>query len=255
MMKRKFLAVVLPIIGCATVVGSGFSAWYFGATTNEKGSGTFNVNIAITDEVKDATNSLTISSDVGEFDAYNLLLDQGGYANKEDKDSGIMFTKGTPVQVSTTNDKDWNFNVTYNSSSTSIKQLYEAGLQIRFEFNIKLSNGLNKYIEVKPDAAVDITSTTGPLDESLPAFTTSDDGATYRAQYILKGSELDTKNAIYQFNLDMDTTGSTFSNALFRYKLKPQDSGAYQTMEEALSSGANINFEVIAHLEEVGKGA
>ena len=265
MMKRKFLAVVLPIIGCATVVGSGFSAWYFGETTNENGSGSFGVNIAITDEVKDATNSLTVSSDVSKLIGHKLLLDQGGYANKANRDSGIMFTKEDPdtnelpVQVSTTTGKDWSFTVTYNSTNTSIKQLYEAGLQIRFEFNITLSEGkddysegLNDYIEVKP-ATVGITSTTGSLNASSTEFASSD-GVTYSAQYILNGSGLDTKNAIYQFTLDMDTTGEKFSNALFQYKQKPQDSDPYQAMKTALAD-AKITFEVIAHLENVGTGA
>ena len=47
MMKRKFLAVVLPIIGCATVVGSGFSAWYFdeGVAKGDGGSTSINVNV------------------------------------------------------------------------------------------------------------------------------------------------------------------------------------------------------------------
>ena len=238
-----------------------FSAWYFGATTNENGNGSFGVNIDITEEVKDATNSLTVSTGVSQFNGYTLLLDQGGYANKDDLDSGIMFTNKTPtpVQVSTTNTIDWNFNVKYNSTSTSIKQLYEAGLQIRFEFNITLSEGkddaskgLNDYIEVKP-AAVGITSNTGSLSDSSTEFASSD-GVTYSAQYILKGSNLDVKEAVYQFNLDMDTTGSTFSNALFKYKQKPQDSGSYLAMTGALAD-ANITFEVIAHLEEVGTGA
>ena len=261
MMKRKFLAVVLPIIGCATVVGSGFSAWYFGETTNKNGSGSFGVNIAITDEVKDATNSLTVSSDVSKLKDHKLLLDQGGYANKDNPDSGIMFTNSDPLptQVSTTTGIDWNFTITYNSTNTSIKQLYEAGLQIRFEFNITLSEGkdedsegLNDYIEVKP-ATVGITSTTGSLNASSTEFASSD-GVTYSAQYILNGSGLDTKNAIYQFTLDMNTTESTFSNALFKYKQKPTDYNPYYAMETALTD-ANITFKVIAHLEKVGTGA
>ena len=264
MMKRKFLAVVLPIIGCATVVGSGFSAWYFGDPGNAKREGSFGVNIDITKEVKDATNSLTISTGVSQFNGYKLLLDQGGYANKGNLDSGIMFTNETPtpVQVSTTSTIDWNFNVKYSSSSTSIKQLYEAGLQIRFEFNITLSEGkdadsagLNDYIKVKNDVAVGITSTTGPLNASSSKFESSDD-VTYSAQYILNGSGLDTKNAVYQFTLDMDTTGPTFSNALFQYKQKPQDEDGdeYQAMTEALAD-ANITFAVIARLETAGTGA
>lgn len=264
-MKRKFLAVVLPIIGCATVVGSGFSAWYFGQTTNENGNGSFGLNIDITEEVKDATNSLTISSGVSRFDDYTLLLDQGGYANKDNPDSGIMFTNSNPLpaQVSTTNTIDWDFNVKYKSSSTSIKQLYEAGLQIRFEFKITLSEGkddisegLNDYIEVKP-AKVGITSPTHSLSvSSLPEFKSSDGGVTYSAQYILKSSNLDFKEAVYQFTLDMDTTTEKFSNALFKYKenKKPDDHDSYEAMKTALN-GANITFAVIAHLETVGTGA
>ena len=263
MMKRKFLAVILPIIGCATVVGSGFSAWYFGDPGNAKREGSFGVNIDITEEVKDATNSLTISTGVSQFNGYKLLLDQGGYANKSNLDSGIMFTNKTPTpaQVSTTSTIDWNFNVKYSSSSTSIKQLYEAGLQIRFEFKITLSEGkddtskgLNDYIKVKP-AVVGITSKTGNLTASSSKFDSSD-GVTYSAQYTLDGSGLNTKNAVYQFTLDMDTTGPTFSNALFQYIQKPQDEDGveYQDMTEALSD-ANITFAVIAHLETAGTGA
>ena len=265
MMKRKFLAVILPIIGCATVFGSGFGAWYFGETTNDNGSGSFGVNIDITKEVNDATNSLTVGGDVGKLKGYKLLLDQGGYANKDKLYSGIMFTNETPtpVQVKDTSGIDWNFTVEYNSTSTSIKQLYEAGLQIRFEFKITLSEGkddvsegLNGYIEVKKGVAVGITSTTGSLNASSTEFASSDDGVTYSAQHILNGSGLDTKNEVYKFTLDMDTTGkeNEFKNALFQYKQKPQNSGAYQAMTTALKD-AKITFSVIAHLEEVGKGA
>ena len=33
MMKRKILAVTIPVVGCLTVVGAGFSAWYFSDVT------------------------------------------------------------------------------------------------------------------------------------------------------------------------------------------------------------------------------
>ena len=47
MMKRKFLAVVLPIIGCATVVGSGFGAWYFGEVTGVNDDDSFHLGIDV----------------------------------------------------------------------------------------------------------------------------------------------------------------------------------------------------------------
>ena len=33
MKKRKILMLTLPLVGVATIVGSGFSAWYFNETT------------------------------------------------------------------------------------------------------------------------------------------------------------------------------------------------------------------------------
>ena len=35
MLKRKILAAVLPVVAAGTVVGSGFSAWYFGSLTGD----------------------------------------------------------------------------------------------------------------------------------------------------------------------------------------------------------------------------
>ena len=252
MMKRKFLAVVLPIIGCATVVGSGFSAWYFGATGASK-TDQFGVNIGITDEVTDATGSLTIGGGIKEFDKYTLLLDQGGHANLTNTDSGIMLTKSDtlPDQVKVTDGNDWNFTISYNSSNTTIKNLYDAGLQIRFEIKINLSADLSYYVGVKSGAKVTLTSTTGGLNTQLDAFETSNNGVSYSTEYVLDGDSLEETEAIYNFTLDMDTTGPKYSNALFEYKLKPQNTEQYGAMYDALM-GETISFVVTAHLENAG---
>lgn len=264
MMKRKFLAVVLPIIGCATVVGSGFGAWYFGETTNASKTGQFGVNIAITDEVTDATGSLTIGGDIEEFKEYTLLLDQGGHANLTNRDSGIMLTKGTklpdqekvtyPDQVKETDGNDWNFTISYNGkSSTTIKDLYDAGLQIRFEIKINLTANLSYYVGVKSGAKVKLTSTTGGLNTDLDPFKTSDNGVSYSTNYVLVGDSLEVTEAIYSFSLDMDTTGKDekYSNALFEYKSKPVNDEQYSAMCSALNN-QTISFVVTAHLENAG---
>ena len=264
MMKRKFLAVVLPIIGCATVVGSGFSAWYFGETTGVSKDGQFGVNIAITDEVTDATGSLTIGGDIKEFDTYTLLLDQGGHANLTNLDSGIMLTKGVtlpdqvevtyPDQVEETTGNDWNFTISYNGkSNTTIKDLYDAGLQIRFEIKINLTANLSYYVGVKSGARVKLTSQTGSLDTQLDAFETSDNGVSYSTEHVLVGDSLTATEAIYNFSLDMNTKGKDekYSNALFEYKSKPVNDKQYSAMCDALNN-QTISFVVSAHLENAG---
>ena len=44
MKKRKILMLTLPLVGVATIVGSGFSAWYFNAGTVAK-SATLGVKV------------------------------------------------------------------------------------------------------------------------------------------------------------------------------------------------------------------
>ena len=62
MMKRKLLAVVLPLIGCATVVGSGFAAWYFGEIETTGSNTAAQVNVNVTKEVMHADRLLKLES-------------------------------------------------------------------------------------------------------------------------------------------------------------------------------------------------
>ena len=76
MMKRKLLAVVLPLVGCATVVGSGFAAWYFGDTVGNGAVGKLNPNVNITAEI-DSQNTTLTGSFTSEGMPTLLILDQG----------------------------------------------------------------------------------------------------------------------------------------------------------------------------------
>ena len=79
MMKRKFLAVILPIIGCATVVGSGFSAWYFGQDVVVDTGGNTNIGMNITEEVEATNANLSIDLSATTIDevgtAYTYTVD------------------------------------------------------------------------------------------------------------------------------------------------------------------------------------
>lgn len=272
MMKRKFLAVVLPIVGCATVVGSGFGAWYFGETTGASDSDSFGVNIGITNEANADEGALTISSNVTSSDGYYLILDQGGAKNKTNSDSGIMLFQNTgekltlPDEVTTTSDKTWNFDINYSGSEkidktkTTIKELYTAGLQIRFEISISYSQTLYKYLHVKRDSAAIVMklaqdTTVGDGDNGgvnlnfgEPVLADSTSTVTYTANYKVIGKDLAVAEAKYNFTLDMNTKGENFVNALFKYNKKPKSSEELIDMKDAIAS-ETITFSVKALIE------
>lgn len=171
MMKRKILAVVLPIVGCATVVGSGFSAWFFGDYIN--GSGSILTGVHVTDEIttddknlKIDTSSTTIKTNE---EKGAIVLDQGGPKNTS-VDSGIMFGTEDDKEVidtrkATTDDSGttystnlmYSFKVTYNGTAhedtgdgaykgLNLGQLYEGGMRIRISVGIELKGDVTKYI-------------------------------------------------------------------------------------------------------------
>ena len=133
-MKRKFLAVVLPIIGCATVVGSGFGAWYFGEVTGVKDTDGFQLGINVSEEVKDATGNLTISASNSEsaLDNKKVMLDQGGQNNKN-LNSGISIVDSTVTEdtfniadhVADIGNVNYEFTVTYSGTNTSLSKIRE----------------------------------------------------------------------------------------------------------------------------------
>ena len=275
MMKRKFLAVVLPIIGCATVVGSGFSAWYFGTATAAGANGGFILNIGVTDEVKADSGALSISDTVGSLNNHTLLLDQGGYANLGNADSGIMVTSADksnlPVKTTTTENMIWAFDIKYKGSAktdgtnTTIGDLYDAGMQIRYEFTITLPQALANYIEVKDSAKIVMKSkedtNVGNVDGIGLTFgdPTGSGSIVYKAQYVVVDNNLDSVDAAtYSFSLDMNTTGDKFTNALFKYKdnMKPDSDTDLAAMKKAIvDTPTSITFAVTANLESVKTGA
>lgn len=156
MMKRKFLAVVLPIIGCATVVGSGFGAWYFGEVTGVKDTDSFHLGIDVSEEVKDATGSLSISGGnlEGALNNKVVMLDQGGQNNKH-VNSGISIVNDT-VNSETFNIADhvdeiknvyYEFTVKYTGTNTSLSKIYDAGMKINVSVTIDfIGESLINYI-------------------------------------------------------------------------------------------------------------
>lgn len=255
MMKRKFLAVILPIIGCATVVGSGFSAWYFGSTASAKDN-SFIIGTHVTEEINSVVGTLSIpskdSNATSELNGMNLVLDQGGFGNTN-VNQGIMFAEAedTPNVVSEKK-LDYHFNVEFNGNANlNLQDVYDAGMELKVTVSFDLGGELSQYIAVKDDARmVGGVGQTG--DEGK--FIKGKDNNVYTATYTLKetslGDIVDKENAVFKFSIDLSTNAS-FENSLFVYGgvgKKPTTSKALQRMRAVLN-GKNITFSTVATIE------
>ena len=258
MMKRKILAVVLPIVGCATVVGSGFSAWYFGTMADPVSNG-FDIGLNVTEEVK--SSSLTIiDSNNATLDSLFLVLDQGGQQNKTNLNAGIMLGSESAAETIKTDEMDWSFKVKYNADDaegiSAIPQLYEAGYRIRFTTTITLTENLSKYVQLTPNAEGTAYGSVISLDSSVPTvtiddpvFQTNDSGKTYVAEHIVDPTKYtNASTATWDFLLKMDTNAS-YVNELFTYKQKPSTPDAYQKMVSDLTGEQSVSFSFVAAIE------
>ena len=271
MMKRKILAVTIPVVGCITVVGSGFSAWYFSETTGKATDG-FGVNINVTEEVKDTKNTLKIQNSNATTDLVNthLILDQGGVSNKEDETKGIMFAKyavNEPV-VNETVDRaiSYTFDLVFTGDADlTLNKIYDAKMEVALSVSFDLGANLSQYItpvsgahlEVKYPVVVE-PSEEEPSEETKEetknvSFTNS--GTVYTAEFVLEATDLAkmSKDPIqsftWNFKLDLSTEG--LANKLFQYVegQKPLDSGALSTMSGKIDE-TQLSFTTSASIRE-----
>ena len=250
MMKRKFLTVVLPIVGCATVVGSGFSAWYFGEAETTGDDGLASVSVTVTDEIKSAKGALKyvpLTDEKGELLTAEgvLVLDQGG-ANNESLDSGIMFGDGTEKET-VENTLSWQFKMSYvGNNNLTIFDIYDAGLWLRFEVSVELKGSLGKYVTFQDLISLDVTPSSasfkdgGAFDSTL-SLKTDESNENKNENKIVGNYEIDNDtikklqgegtSLDWTFKLDLSTKAKSstnednsevertdYSNALLKYK-------------------------------------
>lgn len=253
MMKRKFLAVVLPIIGCATVVGSGFSAWYFNGDVVNGTDGSTSIGIKVTEEVEASEGNLDINLDATTINddtiigdkkyGPRLVLDQGGARNNS-VDSGIMFGDETSTVTKATEGKVWAFTVSYDGTlgdtaedPLTIDEIYDAGLRIRVEMTVTIDSTLNKYIGYQADLPKFKVESEGlgtnPAEATFDKPVVGSDPAVITANYYVDATKLDesvTSKLDLKFSLDLNTvekpitvgdsaevTRIDYSNKLFVY--------------------------------------
>ena len=253
MMKRKLLAVVLPLIGCTTVVGSGFAAWYFGDSVSGGDDARFGAAVNITTEVDSESTTLTGSySDTGMPTV--LILDQGpakpdGSVN-DLATQGIAFASGAKNVIDSKETvNDFVFTVNYNGGGKTLEDLYNEGhYKVRVEVKIDLT-ALKGYVDLVSGAKVAITkSTSEELGPSVGTFTEVQDNiytATYNAPID------DTSKTAHQWTFTLGLSTDNYANKLLKYAgtMKPTTSGEYDAMVLAIGGSAEININATAYLE------
>ena len=270
MMKRKILAVTIPVVGCLTVVGSGFSAWYFSDNIVDDGNGSSKVSVVVTDEVKASQGKLTIDTSETVLGTH-LILDQGGPKNYS-LDSGIMFGEETANETTVNSAAKWKFTVKFTGTGDqklTLDKIYDAGLRVKIVADITLGGALSNYIEFQDN--LKFTQPTG-------GSTTADINKTAEKLEIVyivaeKDATKDT-SATWTFELgaatnkaesaEVDYEGYDYKNDLLKYKEssgakgddteenptgKPNATGEPEKMESALG-GAIITFNVTACIED-----
>ena len=266
MMKRKILAVTIPVVGCITVVGAGFSAWYFSETTGSATDGDtgFGVNINVTEEVKDTSSTLKIQNSNATTEGkelYNnhLILDQGGISNKEDATKGIMFAKSA-VNEAVDRNVSYTFDLVFTGGTDlTLNKIYDAKMEVALSVSFDLGAELSQYIQPVSTAHLKVTyPVVGEPATAEKNINFTKSGTVYTAEFVLDATELEKmdddpiQSFTWKFELDLSTEG--LANKLFQYVegMKPQTGGEGGELEAMTSAAesSTLNFTTTASIRE-----
>ena len=209
-MKRKLMLGLLSAVGGLTIIGSGFSAWYFG--DNDAASKNYSIHAQVTC-IADTLGAITLDTDIA---GVALQLDQGGFANKADTDKGISFVKG----LATFNEP---LKATYKIEYGASKLAKDAGLKASFDCLVTLKKEFAEYIEFK-NSFYGETFTTG-LDKAGNTTINLSKPITFTEAQIIE---------TYEFNIATETN---LTNNAFKYidGQKPQDKTAHGNFHTLLN--------------------
>ena len=160
MLKRKILAAVLPVVAAGTVVGSGFSAWYFSETT--VGAKTLSVGIDIAPATNQAGNlSVMYNGSLDSVTNAKVMLDQGTGNNRNNYLKGISFTSDeTPLSTGSGGAVSGGLQTidfTYKIGKTDFDTLDKANMSVKITLEVTLNETFAQYIDVS--SAKDTTNT------------------------------------------------------------------------------------------------
>ena len=249
MLKRKIFAVALPIIAGATIVGSGFAAWVFNATTTPKST---KIGVSITDQTDFKDLKIQYSYNVVSLDNQQTESTLENLSNSEIKlilDQGMNDFDGTSPEKGI-----WfkliNSNQEYALKGITIKvinenqtldKLISAGYGVHFSSTMTFDTNLKKVVELKSANTWSDSLFTGTEDE-LNAL--KKNVTLSQTKVLIDDKESYTIN--FASERENSTSGLFFgANSIFKYhsvtegetKLaKPKNSTTYETFKTAVNA-------------------
>ena len=221
MKKRKILMLTLPLVGVATIVGSGFSAWYFNSTEVTPLPG--QIGVSITNKT---TTTGTLSSDLG---SATLVLDQGG-SKTEDANNPAKH-----IWVERAGTKISAFTISFTIPEASATALAQSNVKGQLKVVATVNETLAKYV------AVDTSSWNVTKDMM---FGESDVLTTSWTRTVSEN------NMVY--TLTLSVLESTGEGSPFKYTVKNEETGTlgkpttvteYDAMKAAIGTMADgISF-------------
>ena len=229
MKKRKILMLTLPLVGVATIVGSGFSAWYFNETTV---SASAKLGVAVT-EMHVTAGELTTTLP----ENAKIVLDQGGASNATSLTEKIYV--GTPATGDNYTPVN-SFDVTFKIPTASANGLKDSGIKGKFSFTPVVDAKLSKYVDVTTELLTvtkEFTFDEGTLESPWTKTTTESD-TIYTVTISLAASN--TENSPFKYKANDGVNGG-----------KPLNSTQYEAMKtaltgvtQAISFAGSVVFEI-----------
>lgn len=241
---------LVALCGGLTIVGSGFSAWYFQISKLEKSN-------SISHYVTDLNDSIGTLEDDNKDDKLYIIMDQGSYAKKADPTYGVSINKVTEtVSDSNLGTAVEKLGATYSIKAADATKLVAAGITSgTFKATFTLSEKANAYLTFKTaykdttsnyvyvadNTTIDVVSNkiTYTYTVDFTAHTTTD----YTQNFTFNSSTSELKDA-----QDKVVGTGIGVNAMLSYydkdysaegkKQKPQSADEYKTMKENLGTDA-----------------
>ena len=247
MLKRKILAAVLPVVAAGTVVGSGFSAWYFGSLTGDSGSGKIGVSITDGAEFGSLTAYYTLVEDGGvtqhTFDLNGqqtgiiIQLDQGGTSNAADTTKGISFLDSSKKLIKT---------IGFKYEIKDFDSFVASDYTFTVNFSVEIVGKLANYVQFA----------TSNSDPSKPDNNFSTSIGNFEFDESSNNKILCTLNNIGGINdwvYDV-STGEDLANSMLQYKkdMKPTEKDVYESMVSTITNDVTscLSFSVNVSIQE-----
>lgn len=251
MNTRKIIAFALPLVGAGAIVGTGFSAWYFGADATD--SGEANGSVEVAPEFIGTWGSLNASS-------FKVTLDQGKPLSTptptdDEKKSGVL--------IKTTADSSSDLEsiqVTYSIPKKGVDAIKSGDIEIKLKATLVLDGDVNDYVGVNTNSNVAFTGgTTEPSTYTYNKPFDSGTAVSTQTTYVAESDAIDntalssvsltnpTDNYYYYCSINTKTNESTKVNSLLVYKdgQKPNNSEALATMNTDITgSTVKVSFSV-----------